>query len=45
MNREPENDSWFQRLHRWRERNSNTVYLVLLSLVALLFALRYMQNG
>lgn len=45
MNREPEKDSWFQRLHRWRERNAGTINLVLLCLVALLFALRYMQYG
>lgn len=45
MNRQPEKDSWFQRVHRWRERNSGPLYLVLLSLVALLFALRYMTSG
>ena len=45
MNREPENDSWFHRLHRWRERNSNAVYMVLLSLVALLYALSYLKSS
>ena len=43
MNREPEKDSWFQRLHRWRERNAGPVYLALLSLVALLYALSYLR--
>jgi hypothetical protein len=45
MNREPENDSWFQRVHRWRQRNSGAVYLVLLSLVALLYALQYLKSN
>jgi hypothetical protein len=45
MEREPEKDNWFQRLHRWRERNAGTVYLVLLSLVALAYALSYMRSN
>jgi hypothetical protein len=38
-----DDDNWFQRLHRWRERNAGPVYLVLLSLVALLYALSYLR--
>jgi len=39
VNREPERDNWFQRLHRWRLRNAWAVQFALLSLVALAMAL------
>lgn len=45
MNREPDKDSWFQRLHRWRLRNAGPVYLVLLGLVAVLYALNYWRSN
>ncbi|MDF3074493.1 MAG: hypothetical protein K0S54_2160 [Alphaproteobacteria bacterium] len=45
MDPKRDNDNWFQRLHRWRERNAGSVYLVLLSLVALLYALSYLRSN
>ena len=45
MDPKRDDDNWFQRLHRWRERNAGTVYLVLLSLVALAYALSYWKSN
>jgi hypothetical protein len=45
MEPERDKDNWFQRLHRWRVRNANTIYLVLLSLVALAYALSYWRSN
>ena len=45
MNRQPEKDIWFQRVHRWRLRNSGAIYLALLCLVALASFLRYWKSN
>lgn len=45
MEPQREDDNWFQRVHRWRERNAGAIYLVLLCLVALLYALSFWRNN